>query len=495
MFSRLVTTTLTALVLATGVRGQPAESTADVRESVVKVFSTRHYPDLGRPWSRHPPDNVTGTGIVLEGKRILTNAHVVKYAGQVSVQPFRSADKYRATVVALAPGIDLAVLELDDESFFDSHGPAPLSDGLPDVGDSVNVFGYPKGGDALSITEGVVSRIEFASYYYETLGLRIQVDAALNPGNSGGPAVANAEVIGLVFSGIKEAENIGYVIPIEEIRSFLQDIEDGTYEGRPQLFERTQTLENLALRAKLGLAKDTTGVMIIETRRDDPDYPLRPWDVITAIGDYDIDNAGMVKIDDNLRLQFRYLVPRLASDGTVAVSVYRQGESLMLDVPIQAGANKLVKFLGGDPPSYFIYGPLVFTPVYAGYARRLSAEYLVRVSNPIATRGGANREFEGEELVVVPSPMFPHPITKGYQVRYAPVLAKVNGVKVRNLRHLVETLRDLEVEFVVFEWADKGTETFVFRRSEIMESTDEILELNGIRAQYSNDLRSTWLAE
>ena len=91
--------------------------------------------------------------------------------------------------------------------------------------------------------------------------------------------------------------------------------------------------------------------------------------------------------------------------------------------------------------------------------------------------------------------MFPHPITKGYQVRYAPVLAKVNGVKVRNLRHLVETLRDLEDEFVVFEWADKGTETFVFRRSEIMESTDEILELNGIRAQYSNDLRSTWLAE
>ncbi|MCH8165263.1 MAG: trypsin-like peptidase domain-containing protein [Planctomycetes bacterium] len=495
MFSRVITIALTALVLATGVRGQPAESTGDVRKSVVKVFSTRHYPDLVRPWSRHPPDNVTGTGVVLEGKRILTNAHVVKYARQVSVQPFRSADKYRATVVAMAPGIDLAVLELDDESFFDSHGPAPLSDGLPNVGDSVNVFGYPMGGDALSITEGVVSRIEFAGYYYETLGLRIQVDAALNPGNSGGPAVANAEVIGLVFSRIKEAENIGYVIPIEEIRSFLQDIEDGTYEGRPQLFERTQTLENLALRAKLGLAKDTTGVMIIETRRDDPDYPLRPWDVITAIGDYDIDNAGMVKIDDNLRLQFRYLVPRLASDGTVAVSVYRQGESLMLDVPIQAGANKLVKFLGGDPPSYFIYGPLVFTPLYASFARRLSAEHLVRISNPIATRGGADRDFEGEELVVVPSPMFPHPITKGYQVRYAPVLAKVNGVKVRNLRHLVETLRDLEDEFVVFEWADKGTETFVFRRSEIMESTIEILELNGIRAQYSNDLRSTWLAE
>ena len=94
-----------------------------VANSVVKVFSTMRYPDLYKPWTKQSPSDATGSGVVIEGKRILTNAHVVLYASQVQVQANQAGDKISATVEAIAPGIDLAVLKLDDETFFDTHPP------------------------------------------------------------------------------------------------------------------------------------------------------------------------------------------------------------------------------------------------------------------------------------------------------------------------------------------------------------------------------------
>src|SRR5574341_1006298 len=92
----------------------------------------------------------------------------------------------------MTPGMDLAVLKLDDEAFFDNRGTLPFAEELPRVKDNINVYGYPTGGTELSVTQGIVSRIEYTDYYYQATGLRIQVDAALNFGNSGGPAVSDA---------------------------------------------------------------------------------------------------------------------------------------------------------------------------------------------------------------------------------------------------------------------------------------------------------------
>lgn len=82
------------------------------------------------------------------------------------MQANQAGDKISATVEAIAPGIDLALLKLDDESFFDSHPALQRTTDLPQIKDPVLVYGYPTGGSSLPITKGIVSRVEFAGYGY-----------------------------------------------------------------------------------------------------------------------------------------------------------------------------------------------------------------------------------------------------------------------------------------------------------------------------------------
>lgn len=110
--------------------------------------------------------------MVIEGNRILTNAHVVSYASQVEIQASGSGDKLLTTVEAIAPGIDLAVLRIEDESFFKTHTPLARTSSFPEIKDAVLAYGFPTGGSSLSITKGIVSRIKFASYNLGVSGLR-----------------------------------------------------------------------------------------------------------------------------------------------------------------------------------------------------------------------------------------------------------------------------------------------------------------------------------
>ena len=467
---------------------------ADVRESVVKLFATQRVPDLARPWHKQDAKEVSGSGVVIEGNRILTNAHVVLYASQVYVQAYQSSDKIPATVEAMAPGMDLAVVKVSDESIFNGRPPMKMAAGLPDVKDTVSAYGYPVGGTSLSITKGIVSRIEFSGYQQGETGLRVQVDAALNPGNSGGPALVEDAMIGLVFGHLTEGENIGYIIPNEEIVTFLADVGDGTYQGKLRTWDRFQSLENEALRGKLKLDRGTTGLLVNKPYSDAPEYPLKRWDVVTKIGEYVIDNVGMIKVKDNLRLQFGYVVPQLAANDKVRMSIVRDGQPQDVEVPVLREKNLLLKHLKGQYPSYFVYGPLVFTAGTATYVQALGRfrDVLTVRNSPLMTRLDDEVRFDGEELAIVAGPMFPNKLSRGYGVPLGQTVAAVNGVEIKNLRHLVETLRDLKDPFVEFRFADEQAEMLVFNREEVLAANDEILSDNGIRLPYSPDLRDAW---
>ena len=92
-------------------------------------------------------------------QRILTGAHVVANATFVQVQKQSDPKKVTARVVAISHDCDLALLEVDDKAFGRGIKPSVVGD-LPKLRDGVQVVGYPIGGEEVSITEGVVSRIE-----------------------------------------------------------------------------------------------------------------------------------------------------------------------------------------------------------------------------------------------------------------------------------------------------------------------------------------------
>src|SRR5580658_2259978 len=127
--------------------GLPSPAAGDaggkIENSVVKIFATVRYPDPQKPWSKQAPSEITGSGVVLEGNRILTNSHVVLFASQIQIQANQAGDKIGASIVALAPGIDLALLKLDDDSFFKTHRPIPRAKELPQIKDAVLSYGYP----------------------------------------------------------------------------------------------------------------------------------------------------------------------------------------------------------------------------------------------------------------------------------------------------------------------------------------------------------------
>jgi S1-C subfamily serine protease len=496
--SRLACFTLLCGLCST-LTGFTAAQAADLANSVVKVFSTMRYPDPFKPWSKQAPTEATGSGVIIEGRRILTNAHVVLYASQVQVQANEAGDKVAATVVAIAPGIDLAVLQLEDESFFAQRPPIARANKIPEIKDTVLAYGYPAGGSSLSITKGIVSRIEFVPYKYPVAGLRVQIDAAINPGNSGGPAIAGDKMIGLAFRKLNGDDNIGYIIPNEEIELFLKDIADGHYDGKPAMYDELQTLENPAMREHLKLDKSVEGVIVHEPYGSQDSYPLKKWDVITHIGDTPIDNQGMVKVSHDLRVDFHYLVQKIANNGMLPLSLVRAGKSLQVKLPVSAERPTLLPDLNGGYPPYFVYGPLVFSKgtwqFVAGMEKSGAGKSLGILRSPLITRALDPPDTEVEELVVISSPFFPHKLAKGYSNAAGSVLYSINGTRIRSLNHLVAVLRDLQDDFVTLEFDQRSGESLVFPRKAMVDATEEILTDNGVRAQGSPDTLAVWQAK
>jgi S1-C subfamily serine protease len=472
----------------------------------VKISASVRQLDPFRPWTNGAAHDVTGSGVVIGGKRILTNAHVVNHASQVFIQPDKSSEKLSGKVEILAPGIDLALIKLDDESFFDAHPALPASSKIPALQQTIFVYGYPEGGSELSITRGIVSRLEFAEYYLLTRGLRVQVDAAVNPGNSGGPAVADGQLIGIAFSKLQQSDNIGYIIPMEEINQFLADVKDGRYDGKPVLEIDVQKLENDALRARFKLDRKSKGILVRKIRVPDDACPLKVDDIITKVGDNDVDNAGMVTALGDRLIDFQFLVQRFTRDGRLPMTVLRDGKEKKLEVPVKPAADTLFSHLSVSPPSYFIFGPLVLTEASGEFIRYLTSYGgsgdaapsggnflgLLYSANPLFTRYGDKPSFAGERIVIIGHPLFSHQMSKGYDIRYAASIDRVNGTRVRNLKHLVEIIRDATGEFIEFTFHGNDADMLVFNRAEAIEATEQILIDNSIRQQFSADIAPIW---
>lgn len=463
---------------------------SDVQDSLVRVYSSMRLPNPVRPWAKQNPVEVSGSGVVIDGRRILTNAHVVIYGAEVFVQGREGGDRAPAKVASLGVAMDLAVLTLEDDSFFTKRPPIERAAKRPAVGEQTTLLGFAAGGAGLAVTRGPVSRIEYGTYSDEAQGLRIRVDAAASPGTSGGAAIVAGKLAGLVF---QRTENSAYVIPNEEIDEYLKDVKDGRYDGKPMIVGRFQGLTNESLRKRLGLAKSDRGIMVREPVRVGPPSPLREYDVLTHVAGIPIDNEGMIELEPDLRLVFLSVLPRLTRKDFVPARVIRDRKPLEVEIPLTLEDRDLFKNYTGEYPSYFVHGPLIFSPVYKGAVESyLQGNPSMAEGTPLLTRLGSIADFPGEEIVIVTSPMLHHKMMRGYNDPFGWVVKDVDGVRIKNLAHLVEVLRDGKDEFLTIRFFGEWTETMVLPRRELEKSTADLMAENGIPKRGSADVVAIW---
>ncbi|MHC4164677.1 MAG: S1C family serine protease, partial [Planctomycetota bacterium] len=246
------------LALAAPLLAQPDMD--KLRASVVQVSIVTQSEDYSRPWQRPRPRRSGGSAFYIGDKMLMTNAHVVSDAKVLRVKRADRVKWYEAHAVFAGHDCDLAVITVDDETFWEGMQPLRIGN-RPAMQSTVSTVGYPMGGNKLSITKGVVSRIEMQDYSHSGADahLAIQIDAPINPGNSGGPVVQDGKVAGVAFQLQFFSQSLGYMIPPSVMRHFLEDIQDGTYHGYPELGVYTANLQNDTLRAYHGVPEGKTG--------------------------------------------------------------------------------------------------------------------------------------------------------------------------------------------------------------------------------------------
>jgi hypothetical protein len=194
---------------------------------------------------------------------------------------------------------------------------------------------------------------------------------------------------------------------------------------------------------------------------------------------------------------FRYQVQHVIKNGKVPLTIVRGGKTMQVQVPAEGPRPLLIQDLQGDYPSYFVYGPIVFTRASAEFLSVINSNVQAMVAfganaSPLVTRRGDQPDANHEELVVISAPFFPHKLVTGYSNRMGSVIDTVNGVPVRSLRHLVTLLRDMKEDLIVIRFNQRFGETMVLPRKAMLEATDGILQDNGIRTQGSADMMAVW---
>ncbi|XP_050140377.1 protease Do-like 2, chloroplastic isoform X2 [Malus sylvestris] len=465
---------------------------ADFLNAVVKVYCTHTAPDYSLPWQKQRQYTSTGSAFMIGDGKLLTNAHCVEHYTQVKVKRRGDDTKFVAKVFTLKKinnilDIGMMLQLVESEEFWKGAEPLQLGS-LPHLQEAVTVVGYPLGGDTISVTKGVVSRIEVTPYAHGSSDLLgIQIDAAINPGNSGGPAFNDqGECIGVAFQVYRseEAENIGYVIPTTVVSHFLDDYErNGKYTGFPCLGVLLQKLENPALKACLKV-ESIVGVLVRRVEpTSDAHNVLKEGDVIVSFDDVHVGCEGTVPFRSNERIAFRYLISQKFAGDVADIGIIRAGEYMKVKAVLHPRVHLVPFHIDGGQPSYLIIAGLVFTPLSEPLIEEecddsIGLKLLAKARYSLA-------RFKGEQIVIL-SQVLANEVNIGYEDMSNQQVLKLNGIQIRNIHHLAYLVDSCKDKYVVFEFEDNYIT--VLEREAAAAASSCILKDYGIPSERSSDL-------
>lgn len=447
---------VTALVLSLeclSLGSSQAAGLARPHEAIILIRCVKQDFDYVMPWKRAPMSRISGSGFIIDGNKILTNAHNVSNSRYVELRKEDVANRYVARVVFVGHDCDLAMLTVDDPTFFEGTRALELA-GIPPVNSTVSTYGFPVGGDRISVTEGVVSRVEMDTYVHSGADghLVIQTDAAINPGNSGGPVIQGGKVVGVAFQGLREADNIGYMIPTTVVSHFLEDVEDGEYDAFGSMGTLFYPgLHNPSYREYLKVPPGEDGVVVLDTlMHSSIESILKPADVMTRIEEYNIDNDGTVTIH-GLRLSISEVVESKQIGDKVELVFYRQGERMTATATVALNRPVLERARQYDrPPPYVCFAGLVFVPATRNFletwGRQWPRDIPFYLRYLYAHSIKLNEDRLRKEYVVL-SAIMPDEINSYADPFKSQVVESIDGVKIHSLNDIQKAFEQTKDRF------------------------------------------------
>jgi S1-C subfamily serine protease len=475
-----------------------AAAATDVRDSMVKIYCVQNEPDYDNPWNMKGPETFSGSGCVIEGNRILTNAHVVSNHTFIMVRLHGQSEKHQAKLIAISHDADLALLGVEDRSFFKGVKPLKFG-GLPKIEQEVIVCGFPEGGDTLSTTKGVISRIENQRYVHSWIRLLAgQLDAAINAGNSGGPVLVGDRIVGVVMQARKRSQNIGYMVPAPVIDHFLVDMEDGCYDGFPEDGIVFQSLENKSLKRMYGLEQNQSGALVSSVTTGSPAKgKIFAGDVLLAIDGHQIEDDGTVEFRPGERTGCDFYVKQHQIGEELVYEILRQDEvkTIRLTLDKNTRSGRLVPMKRYDvQPTYYVYGGLVFCPLTLNYLLSWGDDWSEDAPyNLLSYFVDGELTREGEEVVVI-SKVLTSDLNNGYDDLVDSRIVEVNGNPILNLQDLIRTVETgTETPFVVFK--TEHNQSIALDRKKSEAAQDEILATYRIAEDRSPDLKTAAISK
>jgi S1-C subfamily serine protease len=418
----------------------PPKPNGPIQKSLVRITATSVEPDYRAPWNAGGLQRGVGAGFVISGNRIMTNAHVVANSRYITVERDGDPNKYPATVQFIANDCDLALITVSAPDFFKNMLPLKFG-GIPALESTVSAYGYPIGGERMSVTTGIVSRVDFQLYTHSSVDqhLAIQISAQINPGNSGGPVMQDAKVVGVAFQGYSGdvAQGVAYMIPTPVINRFLKDISNGHYDEYPDLAITYAKLQNPAQRKFLGLKDDDRGVLVSSVVAAGPsDGILRPGDVLLTIDGHPIASDANVDVEGE-RAQFEEVVERKFKGDSVKFDILRDKQPTTVTIKLYKPWPYSIQGHSYDVrPRYVLYGGLLFQPLdldmleaYRTSDLRLRHFFEYFILEQI---------YLQHPDVIVLSNILPDPINTYLAPYRGAIVDEVNGKKIRTLDELAE---------------------------------------------------------
>jgi len=466
-------------------------------DSVVKINVVSTAANYRVPWQMHAERESSGTGFTISKRRILTNAHVVEDWAVVRVRRYNNSEVYTATVLCVAHACDLALLTVEDDRFWQNEKLLEFGP-LPHIYDDIMTVGYPIGGENVSVTRGIVSRVDTMPYLTRPVEnmsdlLVLQIDAAINPGNSGGPACnSRGQVIGVTFAGLTRAQSIGYVIPLLVINMFLDQYEQkGRWEGVCDLGIGTQEMMSKALRKKLKMRDEHSGLYITQVEPlGSCASVLKAEDVLMKINEQPIANDGTVMFQESAahrpwRLEMSVLITSKKRGDQAKLTFLRDGQEQSATVTLEPFPRLVPCFHGYDAfPSYFIVGGLVFTYLTIPLVNQI-VDHVGQNSMLVIQKAVRMSKERPDSQYIILLRILPGEVNFGYRGGGIHHLKTVNDKEVDNMKDLIRAVKFNKEQFLHFKFDDG---VVVMEHQEAKESERRILKQHNISSPISDDL-------